>query len=340
MAVTSFSFGKTADGEPVTGHLIQNAHGMKATVLDYGATLQGLEVLNRQGTYTDVVLGFDKVANYEAQDAHIGATIGRMANRIGGSQFSLGGKCYRLFANDGENHLHGGKKGFDRYVWNSESGEDYVRFSRLSPDGEEGYPGNLSVSVTYRLDDSNALHIIYDALCDEDTIVSLTNHSYFNLNGSGSVLSQELQINAERYLELGAGVLPTGKALSVENSPFDFRSFKPIGRDISADHPQLAIGSGYDHNFILSGALAAIARSHDTGIELRCYTDLPGMQLYTANFLAEYKGKNGTLMGKHGAFCLETQLYPNAMNCYGFPSPVLHKGESLHHETVYRFSTI
>jgi aldose 1-epimerase len=340
VAVTSFSFGKTADGEPVTGHHIQNAHGMKATVLDYGATLQGLAVLNRQGTYTDVVLGFDKVADYEAQDAHIGATIGRMANRIGGSQFSLGGKCYKLFANDGENHLHGGKKGFDRYLWNSESGVDYVRFSRLSPDGEEGYPGNLSVSVTYQLDDSNALHIIYDALCDEDTIVSLTNHSYFNLNGSGSVLSQELQINAERYLELGAGVLPTGKALGVENSPFDFRSFKPIGRDISADHPQLAIGGGYDHNFILSGSLAAIARSHDTGIELRCYTDLPGMQLYTANFLAECKGKNGVLMGKHGAFCLETQLYPNAMNCYGFPSPVLHTGESLHHETVYRFSTI
>ena len=261
-----------------------------------------------------------------------------MANRVGGAAFSLDGHRYSLFANDGANHLHGGKRGFDKYVWQAEQGEDFVRFSRLSPDGEEGYPGNLRLSVTYRLTEGNALCIRYEAVSDRDTIVSLTNHSYFNLNGGGSVLEQELQINAQRYSELGEGVLPTGKALPVEGSPFDFRSFKPIGQDIDAEHPQLALGGGYDHNFILSGPVAALARSRETGIELCCETDLPGMQLYTANFLGNFTGKGGKAMGPRQAFCLETQLFPNAMNCYGFPSPVLRAGQQMCHETCYKFS--
>lgn len=338
MKAASRSFGLTSRGEAVRAYTLENSHGMQATMIDYGAALQSLLVRNRQGGLTDVVQGFDDVAGYEGQDAYIGATIGRMANRVGGAAFSLGGHRYALYANNGANHLHGGQWGFDKYVWQAEQGEDFVRFSRLSPDGEEGYPGNLQVSVTYRLTEDNTLCLCYEALCDRDTIVSLTNHSYFNLNGGGSVLEQQLQINAQRYSELGAGVLPTGRALPVEGSPFDFRSFKPIGQDIDAKHPQLELGGGYDHNFILSGPLAAIARSGESGIALRCETDLPGLQFYTANFLGNFTGKGGKAMGPRQAFCLESQLFPNAMNCYGFPSPVLHAGERMHHETRYNFS--
>ena len=338
MKADSRSFGYTSQGEAVRAYTLENSRGMQATMIDYGAALQSLQVRNCQGGLTDVVQGFDDVAGYEGQDAYIGATIGRMANRVGGAAFSLDGHRYRLFANDGVNHLHGGQRGFDKYVWQGSQGEDFVRFSRLSPDGEEGYPGNLQVSVTYRLTEDNTLCLRYEAVCDRDTLVSLPNHSYFNLNGGGSVLEQQLQINAQRYSELGAGVLPTGKALPVEDSPFDFRSFKPIGQDIDAAHPQLELGGGYDHNFILSGPAAAIARSRESGIELQCETDLPGLQLYTANFLGNFTGKGGKAMGARQAFCLETQLFPNAMNCYGFPSPVLHAGERMAHETRYKFS--
>ena len=330
-------FGKSSGGETVTAYSLENSSGTKAVFIDYGAALQSLRVRNRQDSLTDVVLGFDDMAGYEGQNAYIGATVGRVANRIGGARFTLD-REYRLFANDGENHLHGGRRGFDKYVWQAETGPDFVRFYRLSPDGEEGYPGNLRLWVTYRLTEDNALSINYRAICDRDTVVSLTNHSYFNLNGGGSVLEHTLQINAQRYSELGPGLLPTGRALPVEGSPFDFRQPKPIGQDIRAAHPQLELGGGYDHNFILSGPLAAVARSRETGIALSCFTDLPGMQLYTANFLGSFSGKGAVKMGPEGAFCLETQLFPNAMSCYGFPSPVLRAGQELNHATTYKFA--
>ena len=334
MAAVIRSFGQTAQGQPVCSYSLENRRGTQAVFRDYGAALQSLRFKDRRGELTDVVLGFDSVAGYENQDAYIGATVGRVANRIGGSAFALGGREYRLFPNDGENHLHGGQKGFDKYIWQAETGEDFVRFSRLSADGEEAYPGNLHVSVTYTLTDGDELHIAYRALSDADTVVNLTNHSYFNLNGGGSVLNQQLMINAHSYLELGAGLIPTGRVLPVEGSPFDFSAPKPIGRDIEADDPQLRLGGGYDHNFILSGPLAAQAYSETTGILLQCITDLPGMQLYTANFLGEYTGKGGAKMGPRQAFCLETQLFPDAMNHYAFPSPLLRSGEQLSHETI------
>lgn len=340
MAVGVKRFGDTSWGEAVNAYTLENSGGMKAVMIDYGAALQSLLVRNRQGGFTDVVLGFDDMPGYENQDAYIGATIGRMANRVGGAAFSLGGRHYRLFANSGANHLHGGRRGFDKYVWQAQAGENFVRFSRLSPDGEEAYPGNLRVSVTYTLTEDHALHILYEAESDKDTIVNLTNHSYFNLDGGGSILEQLLQVNAQRYSELGEGTLPTGKQLPVENSPFDFRQLKPIGQDMDAEHPQLTLGGGYDHNFVLSGPQAARAQSLKSGIELNTCTDLPGMQLYTANFLGRFRGKGGVEMGPRQAFCLETQLFPNAMNCYGFPSPVLHAGEKLRHETVYQFSLL
>ena len=341
MAAESRSFGYTSQGEAVRAYTLENSGGMRAVMIDYGATLQALWVPNRQGGLTDVVLGFDDMAGYEGQDAYIGATIGRMANRVGGAAFSLDGHRYSLFANDGANHLHGGKRGFDKYVWQAETGEDFVRFSRLSPDGEEGYPGNLRLSVTYRLTEGNALCIRYEAVSDRDTIVSLTNHSYFNLNGGGSVLEQQLQINAQRYSELGEGVLPTGKALPVEGSPFDFRSFKPIGQDIDAEHPQLALGGGYDHNFVFRKTEGpnASAYAPKTGILMEVFTNSPGVQLYTANFMdGTTVGKNGVKYPKHGGFCLETQLFPDSVNQPSCPSCVVTKDSPQDFHTTYRFS--
>lgn len=336
MPVASSSFGKTKYGEDVTAYTLTNSSGISAVFLDYGATLQSLSVPNSCGGRTDVVLGYDSIGEYEQNGGYLGATIGRMGNRVGGAAFSLGGRRYELAANNGLNHLHGGLRGFDKYIWRADPSGDRVSFSRLSPDGEENYPGNLSVRVSYILE-GTALRIVYDADTDADTIVNLTNHSYFNLNGGGSALEHELKINAESFLELGEGTLPTGRRLPVEGTPFDFRSFKSLGRDIGLEDAQLRLGGGYDHNFILSSAQAAVVRSRQSGIEMKVFTDMPGMQLYSANFLSARRGKGGHELRSGYALCLETQLFPNAMNCYGFPSPVLHAGEHLHSETSYSF---
>ena len=338
MSVTMSHFGNTRDGRPVTAYRLENSAGASVTVLDYGATVQSLIVPNGDGGMTDVVLGYDTAREYEDNGGYVGATIGRVGNRIGGAAFRLNGRTYSLAKNDGENHLHGGIVGFDRQFWTvTPEGEDSLVCSRLSPDGEEGYPGNLQVKVTFTLTSQNALRIQYDADTDQDTIVNLTNHSYFNLNGQGSVLDHELQVFASRITENDAGCLPTGRLLEVEGTPFDFRSPKKIGAEIGADDAQLRCGSGYDHNFVLSGKTAAVLRSLSTGIELTVETDLPGMQVYTANFLTERPGKCGTTMRPRDAVCLETQLFPNATNCYGFPSPILRAGQHLHSETVFAF---
>lgn len=340
MSVFKQPFGLTADGEIVTAYRIINNSGMTAVFLNYGATIQSLFVPNKQGDTTDVVLGYDNIDDYQNNGAYLGATMGRFVNRIGGAEFSLNGKTYKLCKNDGENHAHGGLRGFDKRVWDAECGEDYVRFSRLSPDGEENYPGNLQVSVTYKLTDDNTLHIIFDADTDADTILNLTNHAYFNLNGGGSVYNQELAINAERITTLGPGTMPDGRFMNVEGTPFDFRRAKPIGQDIDADDEQLKAGSGYDHNFVLSGSHAASAYCGRTGIRMDTFTDQPGMQLYTANFLDPRTGKLGAVYKERDAFCLETQIFPNPMKFYGFPSPVLRAGMHFHSETAHKFSVI
>ena len=341
MAVTTSKFGITRDGRPVTAYCLENAGGASVTVLDYGATVQSLIVPNSAGGMTDVVLGYDTVREYEENDGYVGATIGRVGNRIGGGAFRLNGHTYSLAKNDGENHLHGGILGFDKQFWTIlPQGDDALVCSRLSPDGEEGYPGNLEVKVTFTLTSHNALRIQYDADTDQDTIVNLTNHSYFNLNGQGSVLDHELQVFASRITENDAGSLPTGRLLEVADTPFDFRAAKKIGAEIGAADLQLEYGNGYDHNFVLSEKTAAVLRSASTGIELTVETDMPGMQVYTANFLTERSGKYGTTMRPRDAVCLETQLFPNAMNCYGFPSPILHAGQHLHSETVFAFRTL
>lgn len=300
MTVTTSIFGHTKQGQTVTAYRLENRAGMQVTVLDYGATIQSLRVPDRQGELTDVVLGYDTVAEYEENGGYLGATIGRVGNRIGGAEFSLNGKRYPLAKNDGENHLHGGIKGFDKQMWNVEVREDALVCSRLSPDGEEGYPGNLWVQVTFTLREANALSIQYEARAEGDTLVNLTNHSYFNLDGGGSVLDHELQVFASRITENDAGCLPTGRLLEVEETPFDFRIPKQIGAEINADDAQLRCGGGYDHNYVLSGRRAAVLRSGRSGIEMTVETDQPGMQVYTANGLTQRPGKPGHHHGPPG----------------------------------------
>ena len=339
MAVEFFPFGCLRDGRQVTAAKLKNRSGASVTVLDYGATVQSLCVPAKDGRPVDVVLGYDTAQEYECNGDFFGATIGRVANRIGGASFELHGKRYELAKNDGENQLHGGVLGFDKRMWRMAAQGESLLCWRTSPDGEENYPGNLKVQVLFSLTDDNRLCICYDADTDADTPLNLTNHSYFNLNGSGSILSHRLRLFSERICENDAGCLPTGRLLWVEGTPFDFREEKEIGTDIGAENEQLKLAGGYDHNFVLAGKKAAVVWGDQTGIELTVETDLPGMQFYTANALAERVGKDGRTIGRREAFCLETQLYPNAMNCWGFPSPILHAGEHLHTETVYAFRT-
>ena len=342
MSVSVRPFGLTRDGLEVRAFTIANDDGVCCTLLDYGATVQSLCVPNRDGGLTDVVLGYDTVAEYEGHGAYLGATIGRVGNRIGGARFALNGKEHRLFDNDNGNCLHGGQKGFDKYVWAAETaGDCAVRFSRLSADGEENFPGNLEVSVCFSLPRRGAcLDIRYEAVSDADTLFAPTNHSYFDLSGCGRAMEQTLTIHAERFLALGAGTLPTGEVLPVRGTAFDFTAPKPVGRDLGADEEQLRLGGGYDHNFCLAGPFAAELWSDVSGIRMRLITDMPGVQLYTANFLGTQMGKGGREMRDRGAVCLETQLWPNAMNCWGFPSPVVRKGQRVRSSTRYQFDLL
>ena len=338
MSVTTFPFGKLSDGTEVTAARIENASGASATILSYGAAIQSVRVPDRDGKLVEVALGFDTAAEYETGRGHLGAVIGRVANRLGGAEFSLNEKTYRLVKNNGENHIHGGIRGFDKYDWSLSALDDAVVCERLSPDGEEGYPGNLRVRITYALTADNALHIVYDADTDADTLVNLTNHSYFNLNGGGDALAHRVQIFAERFCENDASGLPTGKLLDVAGTPFDFRAPKAAGADIGADDEQLRRGNGYDHNFCLCGRRAAVVTGDKSGVVMTVETDLPGMQFYSANGLRVQAGHGGAMMGARQALCFETQLWPNGLRCYGFPSPVLRKEQHLHSETVYAFS--
>lgn len=340
MAVSSNLFGTTRDGCKVTAYTIKNNSGASFTALDYGATLQALCIQNRAGVLIDTVLGYDCIESYEIADCYVGATIGRFCNRIGGAGFSLNGICYELFKNDGENHLHGGACGFDRRLWQASFHDGTLAFSRLSPDGEEGYPGNLKVSVSYTLTEDCCLRVAYHAETDRDTIVNFTNHSYFNLAGGGLVLDHQLQVFADYITENNEQSIPTGRLLEVSGTPFDFRTPKTIGRNIDTDHYQLKQAGGYDHNFVLCGKKAAVLTCRESGLELTVETDCPGLQLYTANFLKGPAGKGGSPMVHRGAVCLETQLFPDAMTHYGFPSPVLHAGECLDSETIFCFHAL
>lgn len=345
MSVTKAPFGRLPGGEDISLYTITNASGASCSLLDYGATWRSMQVPNRAGVLKDVVLGFDTLEGYRQQDWYIGATIGRVANRIGGARFSLNGAEYSLFANDCGNCSHGGMIGFDKRRWKTATEENAVVFSLFSPDGEEGFPGSLSAMVSYTLLEDNALAIRYLAVSDRDTLCSLTNHAYFNLAGdsSGSVLGQTLRIDADAFTCIDQTILPTGEIARVEGTPLDFRAEKPIGRDIDSRLFCMDAAQGYDHNFVLNhpqGGVELVARACDPagGVALEVLTDQPGVQLFTPYDLCGLSGKGGAVYGSRAGFCLETQHFANAMRQPHFPSIVLHAGELYATETIYRFT--
>ena len=336
------SFGHLPDGREVQCVTVHDG-ALSCEILTYGAALRSLVVPDRNGLPVDIVLGFDRVADYIAHDAHFGGTIGRFANRIAGGAFALNGQAYTLPRNDGENHLHGGPGGFDRLLWTVERlNANEVTLFLHSPDGDMGYPGNLDVRVTYALQ-AGSLSIRYEAVSDKDTLCSLTNHTYWNLSGhdSGDVLRQTLQMNASFYTPTDAALIPTGEIASVAATPMDFSVPTPIGARIRHAFAALETVGGYDHNYIPDEPVCAKAWSDVTGISLTLTTDRPGVQLYTGNFLGNTPpGKNGAHYPQYGGFCLETQAFPDAPNHSGFPAAVLRAGEKYESTTTYTFGII
>ena len=342
MKITKRPFGTLADGTAVSCWTMENAHGLRAELLDYGATIRSVQVPNRAGRLIDVVLGYDDLAGYAGNPSFYGATIGRFGNRIGGAEFALNGKTYWLAKNNGENHLHGGLRGFDKYVWQGTEEPDGVRFTRVSLDGEEGYPGTLTVSVKFSWQ-GDGLMLHYTAQCDQDTILNLTNHSYFNLNGhaSGSALGHRVTVDADFYLEADAASIPTGRKLSVKGTPMDFTEEKTLGLDIGADFTPLTDCCGYDQCYVIrdSGLRHATwAVGPETGIRMEVLTTLPGVHLYTANFLAPVTaGKDGAHYAARDAVCFETEDFPDAPNHPNFPDTTLLPDKPYSSTTIYRF---
>lgn len=344
----SAAFRDTTGTQPTALYILKNGHA-QAAVTNYGARLVSLIVPDKTGNPTDVVLGYDNINNYLHQpDTYFGAIVGRYGNRIARGHFKLNGKEYTLPTNDGPNSLHGGTKGFDAGIWTGKQLSDKaVQLYYLSTDGEMGYPGNLQVRVTYTLTDSNTLRIDYEAKTDKPTVLNLTNHSYFNLNGqgSGTINDHILQINADAYTPVDSTLIPTGKIEPVAGTPFDFRQPTAIGARINDNNQQLKYGHGYDHNFVLNKSkdslgLAAIVQGDKSGIVLTVRTDQPGVQFYGGNFL---KGTDPLKFGKkddyRSAFCLETQHYPDSPNEPSFPSTELKPGQTFHSTTTFTFAT-
>ena len=347
--ITKQTFGKTTDQEVVDIYTLTNAIGAEARIINYGATVVSLKVPDRNGKLGDVVLGYDTMEGYQKNNSFFGVIVGRYGNRIAKGKFSLNGKQYTLPTNDGENTLHGGTKGFDKVLWTAKevkSGDGVaLSLSYLSRDGEQGFPGNLSVTVVYTLTNKNELRIDYTATTDKDTVVNLTHHSYFNLAGKGTILKHELMLAADRFTPVGPGLIPTGELRSVKGTPMDFTTSSAIGARIDQQDEQLVLGRGYDHNWVLnsgSGKLALAARAYEqtTGRVMEVYTTEPGIQFYSGNFLdGSGIGKGGQAYQKRSGFCLETQHFPDSPNQPSFPSTVLKPGQHYRTTTIYRFAT-
>jgi len=347
--VTRASFGTMPDGTPVDVYTLTNANGLEVRAITYGGIIVSLKTPDRNGQPGDIVLGFDNLEGYIKSSPYFGAIIGRYGNRIAKGRFTLDGHTYTLATNDGANSLHGGVKGFDKVVWHAEPVQNdksvAVIFTHTSPDGDEGYPGTLQVRVTYTLTDENTLEVDYHATTDKATPVNLTQHSYFNLSGAGSgdVLGELLQIDASHYTPVGAGLIPTGEIAPVQGTPFDFRKATAIGARINDDNAQLKLAGGYDHNFVLDrnqGGLAHAARVVDpaSGRTLDVETTEPGIQFYSGNFLdGTITGKGGKVYPHRGAFCLETQHFPDSPNHPNFPSTILRPGQEYNSTTVFTF---
>ena len=337
MSITKKYFGTTADGREVSVFTITAQNGMQAELLDYGATIRTLVVPDKNGEPVDVVLGYDTIQEYETNDGYLGATIGRVGNRIREGKFTLDGKEYTLAVNNGPNHLHGGVKGFDKYVWDTEILGDKVKFSLVSPDGDEGYPGTLNVSVTMGFE-GNGFAIEYEATTDKDTVINLTNHSYFNLNGKGDNTTHLLTLNADSFTINDENCLPTGEIVSVEGTAMDFRTEHTIGERNDSDEPCVALSVGYDANYVLNSTNAARVRTEESGIVMTVTTTEPGVQLYSANFTTKRAGKGGSVMDRRYAICLETQHFPDSINHPEWPSTVLKVGDTYKSKTTYSFS--
>ena len=357
VTITKESFGITEDSITVERFNLRNEKGMEVSIITYGGIITSLKVPNRNNVVEDVVLGFDSLKHYTSPEylkgcPFFGALIGRYGNRIAKGKFSLDGAQYQLETNDGENHLHGGVKGFDKVVWlatetKSNGTSASVVLSYVSKDMEGGYPGNLNTLVTYTLSNENILDVKYEATTDKKTIVNLTQHSYFNLSGdsSKSILNHEITIDADKFIPVDATLIPTGELKDVTNTPFDFRVAKTIAQDINVKDEQLKRGLGYDHCWVLNNQdkgmrLAASAYHRGSGRLLEVFTDEPGIQLYTGNFLnGTFPNKQGGTYNHRAGFCLETQHYPDTPNQKGFPSVVLNPGETYVTTTSFKFST-
>ncbi|MDI1338008.1 MAG: galactose mutarotase [Lacunisphaera sp.] len=347
------NFGKTPDGQTIELYTLKNRHGITAKVMTYGAILTELRVPDRQGHLADIVLGYDDLEGYLKGTSHFGATIGRFGNRIAQGRFTLNGQKYVLEANNGANHLHGGTLGFDRLVWQAASSMTdrgpSVTFSRLSPDGESGYPGNLTVKATYTLTDDDTLELTYEAVTDKATLVNLTNHSYFNLAGAGSgdISGHVIQIDADRFTPVDAGLIPTGVIEPVAGTLLDFSKPALLKTRMEQIKPDSLTGSplGFDINMVLRASPAGVIRpvatvyEPNSGRVLKVSSDQPAVQFYTGNFLAGSPGKEGKPYHQHYAFCLETQHFPDSVNHPSFPSVLLQPGETYHTRTVWEFST-
>ena len=349
MAINKDFFGKTKDGTAVDRYSLSNSAGMRVQIITYGGIITTMEVPDRNGIFQDVVLGYDKLSDYEESSPYFGALIGRFGNRIAEGKFRLEGKEYTLAQNDGENHLHGGTKGFDKVVWRAfeqiQKDEVSLKLIYLSKDMEEGYPGNLSVEVLYTLTQDNTLKIKYKAVTDQTTILNLTQHSYFNLSGTNSILDHELMLNADAYLPVDETLIPTGEIVNVAKTPFDFTKPKKIGREINDEDLQLKRGLGYDHCWVLNEPniglrLAAVLSDPKSGRQMEVFTDQPGIQFYSGNFLdgTNPKKNSDEYYPYRSGLCLETQHYPNAPNEASFPTVVLNPQEVFTSQTQFKFS--
>lgn len=349
-SITRTSFGKTADGQSVDIYTLRNLHGMEARITNYGGIVVSLTAPDRQGKLADVVLGYNDLESYlKPPFPYFGAIVGRYGNRIARGRFTLNGLEYKLAVNNGENHLHGGIKGFDKMVWTANQIKSTtgpaLALTYSSKDGEEGYPGNLRVRVVYTLTNTNELKIDYTASTDKDTVTNLTHHSYFNLRGEGNgdILDHRLTLKANSFLPTDAGNIPTGELRKVAGTPFSFLTATAIGSRINEDDEQLKFGNGYDHTWVINGRMgvlrqAAVVYEPTSGRVMEVWTTEPGVQFYTGNYLDGVTGKSGKPYPRRSGFCLETQHYPDSPNKPSFPTTTLRKGATYRSTTIYRFS--
>lgn len=342
MSITKEILGYTQENQPVLLYRLENTSGAYVEIINYGCRIRSIVVPDKDGIRRDVCLGYNTVSEYENDDAYFGAAIGRCANIISHAKFSLNGQAYRVDANSGTHHNHGGKQGFSFCVWDTETADNTLVCSRTVPAMYDGYPGNLTMTITYEWTEDNQLNIRYTGVSDQDTVLNVTNHTYFNLNGthSSSVFNHKVWIDSDTITEIDGDLIPTGNYLPVENTPFDFRQEAILKETVNYTNEQIRCGQGYDHNFVLNGKgyrKAATLSSPITHIRVTCFTDQPGLQLYTANDLTARNGKYGDTLRNHSGVCLETQHFANAINTPHFPTVVLKKNQRFYSATSYRF---